>query len=401
MRNRMMLLVPCCVLITIPAVEQRTIGNREEVKRLDGSEIAAWKIDATVSRVMKAAEVPGVGLAILNDGKIVYLKGYGLRDKETNLPMTPQTVMSAASFTKVAFGDMVMQLVDQGKLNLDKPVYEYLPKPLPEYANYRDLAADVRYKKIVARMLLSHTSGFPNWRWFNEDRKLNIAFDPGSRYAYSGEGLMLLQLVVETITGKPLTELMQTRVFEPFGMARTSMVWQARFENDYANGYDEHGRSLGPQRREKADAAGSMLTTVQDFARFLQAVLESNGMRKETRQLMLSPQIAISSKHEFPTFSTETTDENKKIKLSYGLTWGLYWTPYGKVFFKEGHDDGHMNYAVCFEEKKNCVVMMTNSSNGEGIYEELLEKLQGNTYTPIEWEGFKPYNEVPKARTAP
>ena len=140
------------------------------------------------------------------------------------------------------------------------------------------------------------------------------------------------------------------------------MVWQSRFDSDFANGYDEYGRSLGPQRREKANAAGSMLTTVQDFARFLQAVLESKGMRKQTQELMLGPQIAISSKHQFPTFSTETTDENNKIKPSYGLTWGLFWTPYGKAFFKEGHDDGHMNYAVCFEDKRNCMVIMTNKT---------------------------------------
>jgi len=383
------------VLTAVPAMGQQTVVNQDQEKRLDGSAITAKQIDETMTRVMKAAEVPGVGLAILNGGKVLYLKGYGLRDKEKNLPMTPETVMSAASFSKVAFADLVMQLVDKGELNLDKPVYEYLPKPLPEYANYKDLATDDRYKKITARLLLSHTSGFPNWRWFNEDRKLNIAFEPGSRYAYSGEGIDLLQLVVETITKKPLQELMQEHVFAPFGMTRTSMVWQARFESDFANGYDEYGRSLGPQRREKADAAGSMLTTVRDFAKFLQAVLDSKGMRKQTQEQMLSPQITILSKHQFPTFSTETTEENRQIKLSYGLAWGLYWTPDGKAFFKEGHDDGHMNYAVCFEEKGTCLVLMTNSSNGEGIYKELLETLQNNAYTPIEWEGFTPYNQLP------
>jgi CubicO group peptidase (beta-lactamase class C family) len=128
-------------------------------------------------------------------------------------------------------------------------VCEYLPKPLPDYPNYRDLASDPRYKKITARMLLSHTSGFPNWWRFNDDRKLNIAFEPGSRYAYSGEGLVLLQLVVETLMGKPLVDLTQDRVFTPFGMSRSSIVWQSRYDSDFANGYDEFGRSLGPQRR--------------------------------------------------------------------------------------------------------------------------------------------------------
>jgi CubicO group peptidase (beta-lactamase class C family) len=236
--------------------------------------------------------------------------------------LTENSVMTAASFSKVAFAYMVMQLVDERILDLDKPVYEYLPKPLPEYPAYKDLADEVRYQRITARMLLSHTSGFPNWRWINEDRKLNISFEPGSKYAYSGEGIDLLQLVVETVTNKPLQDLMRTYVFEPFKMTRSGMVWESRFESDYANGYDEWGRSLGPERRPHADAAGSMQTTLGDFARFMQAVMQGEKLRKQTYELMLSPQIQILSKHEFPTLASETTEENKSIRLSYGLRLG-------------------------------------------------------------------------------
>jgi CubicO group peptidase (beta-lactamase class C family) len=365
------------------------------VRRLDGSSISAADIDTTVTRHSKAGEVTGTGIAILNDGKIAYLKAYGFRDKEKNLPLTPDSIMSAASFSKVAFGYLVMELVDEGLLDLDKPVYQYLPKPLPEYSNYTDLAEDPRYKRITARMLLSHTTGFPNWRWFEDDHKLKIHFEPGSRYAYSGEGIDLLQLVVETLTKKPLEELMQTHVFQPFGMTRTSMVWQDRFEDDYANGYDEYGRFLGPQKRTSADAAGSMKTTVGDFARFMVAVMQGKKLKKETLAQMLGPQIQILSKYEFPTLLTATTEDNKAIRLSYGLGWGLYWTPYGEAFFKEGHDEGWRNYTVCFEKQKTGIVIMTNSSNGEGIYKDLLETLLKDTFTPIEWEGFTPYEQLP------
>jgi CubicO group peptidase (beta-lactamase class C family) len=302
--------------------------------------------------------------------------------------------MSAASLTKVAFTYMVMQLVEEGVLILDKPVYQYLPKPLPEYDEYKDLAGDDRYKKITARMALDHTTGFPNWRWFEDDQKLKIHFEPGSQFAYSGEGLALLQLVVETITKKPLEELMRDRVFQPFGMTRTSMVWTSAFDSDYANGYDEQEKSLGPQKRKHAGAAGSMLTTPADFAQFMQAVLQGNGLSKKSKEEMLSPQLEIHSKHMFPPFSPETTEENKAIRLSMGLGWGLYWTPYGKAFFKGGHDDGWRNYTVCFDGTKIGILIMTNSSNGEGIYKELLETLQKNTYTPIEWERFTPYNQM-------
>jgi CubicO group peptidase (beta-lactamase class C family) len=370
-------------------------AQQSTIKRLDGSKLTSAEIDATVARLMHAAEVTGVGLAIFDQGKVVYAKAYGVRDKEKNLPLTEDSVMTAASFSKVAFAYMVMQLVDEKLLDLDKPVYQYLPKPLPEYPVYKDLANDARYKRITARMLLSHTSGFPNWRWFNDDRKLNINFEPGSRFAYSGEGINLLQLVVETITNKPLQDLMRTHVFEPLGMTRSSMVWENRFESDYANGYDEWGRSLGPERRPEANAAGSMQTTVADFARFMQAVLQGKNLTKQTRELMLSPQIQIFSKHEFPTLAGETTEENKPIRLSYGLAWGLYWTPHGKAFFKEGHDEGWRNYTVCFDDRKTGILIMTNSSNGEGIYKELLETLLKNTFTPIEWEGFTPYDKLP------
>jgi CubicO group peptidase (beta-lactamase class C family) len=342
---------------------------------------------------MKAANVTGVGIALFNNRTPVYMKAYGMRDTKRHLPLTSDSVMTAASLSKSTFAIMVMQLVEEKRLDLDKPVYEYLPKPLPQYPAYKDLAGDKRYKLITARMLLDHTSGFPNWRWLQSDRKLNINFQPGTRFAYTGEGIDLLQLVVETITKKPLGELMRERIFIPFGMTRTSMTWEPRFESNYANGYDEHGRSLGPQRRKKADAAGSMQTTLRDFSRLVEAAMQGRGLNKKMRAAMLSPQIRIFSKHEFPTLSTETTDQNRSIRLSYGLGWGLFWTPYGKVFFKEGHDDGWRHYVVCFDQAGKALLIMTNSSNGEGIYKELEETLLRNTFTPIEWEGFTPYNQ--------
>ena len=389
MHVRLLTMQLILVLAALPAAAQSA------VKRLDGSTISPAEIDANVARLMKAAEVTGAEIAIFNHGKVAYLKAYGLRDTEKNLPLTVDSVMTAASFTKVAFAYLVMQLVETGELELNKPVYQYFPKPLPEHSSYQDLAADPRYKKITARMLLSHTSGFPNFRWLNDDKKLNINFEPGSRYAYSGEGIELLQLVVETITHKSLQELMQAQVFQPLGMTRTSMVWEDRFESNYANGYDEYGRNIGPERRTTADAAGSMQTTPRDFAQFMLAMMNGKGLKAKTRDLMLSPQIQILARHQFPTMENTASDENKSIRLSYGLGWGLYWTPYGKAFFKEGHDVGWRNYTVCFDQSKTGLLIMTNSANGEGMFKELLETLLKNPYTPIEWEGYTPYDKLP------
>jgi CubicO group peptidase (beta-lactamase class C family) len=375
--------------LTIVIGSLSLFAQQLSVVRLDSSKISPSEIDTAVNRLMDEAHVTGAGIAIFNDAKVVYLKTYGLRDEEKHLPLTPDSVMTAASLTKAAFATMVVQLVHERIIALDKPVYEYLPKPLPEYPAYNDLADDPRYKQITMRMLLDHTSGFPNWRRFTDDKKLRIYFLPGSRFAYSGEGIALAQLVVESVTGKSVNQLMSEHIFQPLGMTRTSMVSEERLENDHAIGFDEQSKSLGLEHRDKANAAGSMQTTLRDYARFVQAVLRGAIPDRKSRNLMLSPQIQITSKHEFPSLSTETTTANRPIHLSYGLGWGLYWTPYGKVFFKEGHDEGWRHYVACFDRPKTGILVMTNSSNGEDIYSGLLEKVLRDTFTPLEWEGFK------------
>jgi CubicO group peptidase (beta-lactamase class C family) len=215
------------------------------------------------------------------------------------------------------------------------------------------------------------------------------------RVTYGSEGYNLLQLVVETVTKKSTEELMREVVFLPLGMTRTSMIWQHAFESDHANGYDEYGRSLGIQKRKIAQGAGSMLTTITDYARLTQAVLFGRGLRKKTRAQMLSAQIPIVSKFEFPPLLPDTTDEYKGIQLSYGLGVGLYYTPYGSAFFKEGHDEGWRTYIVCHQNQATCMVILTNSSNGEGIYSELLRELLGDTWNPIDWEVLTPYDKLP------
>jgi len=137
-----------------------------------------------------------------------------------------------------------------------------------------------------------------------------------------------------------------------------------------------------------------MQTTVRDYARLLQAILTGAIVDNTEREMMLSPQIQIHSKHEFPSLNTETTTENRAIRLSYGLGWGLYWTPYGRAFFKEGSDAGWRHYVVGFDGPKPAMLIMTNSSNGEDLYSGLLEQLLGDTFTPLEWEGFKPAESV-------
>jgi CubicO group peptidase (beta-lactamase class C family) len=364
------------------------------IKKLDGSRMSFVDIDAFVLPLMQAAQVPGLGIAVLNDRRIVYLKTFGERDRESHLPLTPDSVMTGASFTKTAFAYLALQLVDEGRLDLDRPIHMYLPNALPADAAYADLVNDERYRRITSRMLLSHTAGFPNLRVLNRG-KVNINFEPGSRYAYSGEGLRLLQQVIEAITGTPTRDLMRRRIFDRFGMRRTSMVWELAFESDFAYGYDERQQRVRFIRRQIADVAGSMQTTLSDYARFIEIVAQRKGVSRRMREAMLAPQIRIRSRRQFPTLSTETTDHNDAIRLSYGLGWGLFFAGPGRALFKEGHDDGWQHYAVVFDERGTGMVLMSNSSNAEGIFPALLERILANTYTPIEWEGYVPFDQRP------
>lgn len=359
-----------------------------------GGRIATSQIDATATQLMPVANVTGCGIAIFHGRKIAYLKAYGMRDAEKGLPLTPDSVMTSASLSKAAFATVVLRLVQEGVLDLNKPIYQYLPKPLPEYPTYADLAGDDRYKKLTLRILLSHTSGFPNWRAFEDDRKLKIHFEPGTRYAYSGEGIDLAQFVVETVTAKSLTALMEEQLFRPVRMTRTSMVWEPRFESDFANGYDEYGRSLGPEKRSSPAAAGSMQTTLRDYAVFVSALMRGKILNTRTFGKMQNAQISIHSAHQFPSLASETTSANDGIRLRYGLGWGLYFSPYGKAFFKEGHDEGWRHLALFFRNGSG-ILIMTNSSNGEGIFKPLMDAILGPTLFPFDWENYTPYNLLP------
>lgn len=383
----MPLLTRRSLLATLPG-----IANTPFVKRLDGSRLACSAIDEKIPALMRAAQIPGLAVAVLNGAELVYLRAFGLRDVERQLRLTPQTSMPGLSLTKSVFAYTVMQMAEEGLVHLDRPIDADLKQPLPEFEDYRDLQGDDRWKRFTPAMLLSHTSGLPNWRRFTLDQKLRILFEPGTQYSYSGEGIALLQFVIEQKLGKSMGPIIQERVFTPLGMNRTGMVWRPEFETDFAQGYDEAGKPLGRRKRSKPQTAGSMDSTVSDFALFAQAMLRQRGLRKKSWDRMLTPQVRIREKSQFPVPPKEKTTENDAIRLSYGLGWGVFFTPHGKAFFKEGHDDGWENHCVCFEKSRTAVLLMSNSANGDSVFKELLEYLIADRYTPWRWEGYIPYD---------
>jgi CubicO group peptidase (beta-lactamase class C family) len=138
---------------------------------------------------MDTLNIPGLSIAVINDSKVVYHQTFGYANLEKQLPVTDKTIFEGASLSKSVFAFFVMKFVEEGKLDLDKPLYEYLPYP--------EIAHDDRYKQITGRMVLSHRSGYPNWRENEEDDKLKIKLEPGTNYEYSGEGYQYLAMVLK------------------------------------------------------------------------------------------------------------------------------------------------------------------------------------------------------------
>lgn len=388
--------VPLAAALLVGAFTHSIAAPPEQsIRRLDGSTISTLDADAFAKKTLAEAHVTGAQIAVLDRGRLVWSAAYGLRRREPPLPMDRETTTWAASITKSVFSTYVMQLVERGEFNLDEPVARQLPKPLNEYEPYREKASEIvhdpRWLTVTPRMLLAHASGLANFAFIETDKKMHLHFLPGSQFLYSGEGFNLVQFVIEEKKGKPLDELMRDAIFAPLGMTRTAIVYQKEFEADVADRYDPEEKFRSQTQRFPAHAAGSMSTSAEDLARFASALFAGKIIKPSTRAAMLRPFIHIHSLHEFPSPNEGDGKEADAIGLAYGAGWGLLThTRFGPAFFKEGHGDGAENYMICFEKRQACMILLTNSDNGELAFRPLLETILGDTVTPWEWEGYTP-----------
>lgn len=392
------ILLPWLALSSLMSCQTPTIENT--IERLDGSTIRQDSLSIQFQKLMDAAKVPGMAISIFNEGKVVYQKTLGYQDYEKKLALNDSTNIYAGSLSKAVFGVLVLRLVEEGLLDLDQPLESYLPKKIYSYEpqarwhdDYSALKEDTLYHQVTARMCLAHTSGFPNWRWFESDQQLRITQQPGSRYLYSGEGFVYLQVVLEKMLGKGLEELAQEYVFQPLGMDDSSYEWKENYANNFAYGYTSD-RKAHPKDTDNEPRSGStMETTAIDYTRFLEAVLQKQLLQPETWKLFLEPQIRIRSTKQFGPLSQKDTTLFDEIGLSYGFGWGMVSSPYGKGVFKECHGDGFQHYSILFPEVGKGMLIMTNSDNGESIYQALLNIGLKDRYTPFKWEGWVPLAE--------
>ena len=285
------------ILLTTILITTFSLG--QIIKKIDGSTITVDSLNSKIEYLMKTANVSGVAVSVFNHNKPVFSKTFGLANVQKNIVFQQSSVMYGASFAKTVFAYIAMQFVQEKVIDLDKPLVEYLTKPWPEYKingwrkGYQDLKDDDRYKKITARMCLTHTTGFPNWRWFEADKKIKFKFDPGTRYSYSGEGLYLLQFVIEQVTGKDYDTISQERVFKPLAMTNTSQIWQARFDINICYGHNAKGEPYELMKWKEAISGGSMSITLEDFTKFYTALINRKGLSKKSFKEMTSSQIIV------------------------------------------------------------------------------------------------------------
>lgn len=327
---------------------------------------AITELERVIPTLMDNGGVTGMAVAITADTGLVWSRGFGLRNEETEELVTEHSVFEAASLSKPVFAYAVLQLVDQGIIDLDTPI--------PDYYEYDDIAHDDRHRLITPRMVLTHSPGFPNWR--PSGGQLTIDREPGSEFSYSGEGFVYLQLAVMELTGETLDQLAQRLVFEPLGMASSSYLWQEQFEEVVALPHGSEGEVLTKNKPQPGggNAAASLHTTAPDFARFMTAVMNGTGLSDSTAAAMLTPQIDV--------------DAN----LTWGLGIGLQDNDEGRALWHWGDNTGYKAYTITYPEHLIGVVWFTNSENGQSILEGMLAATVGGHHPALAWLDYEAYD---------
>lgn len=336
------------------AKEQPPAPVGPHLTKLDGTTVPFAELDETIPALLKEAEIPGLSIAVIDGADIVYSRVFGVKSLETNEPVEKDTLFEAASLTKCVLAYTALKLVDEGLLELDKPLHNYL--------QYKDIKHDERYKLITARIVLKHATGFPNWR--GRDGKLKINFTPGEKYSYSGEGFVFLQRVIEKITGKDLSEVMMEKVFTPLKMTRSTMILKDL--NRSAVGHDADMKAAKKYAYLGSNGAASLHATADDFARFLVAVANGAGLSEKMFTDMLTPQI-------------QTPDGDGA--LSWGLGIGLDKTADDLFFWHWGDNMVFKAYTVVSTAHKKGIIYFANSVNGLSIVRKLTDMTLGGTYS--------------------
>jgi CubicO group peptidase (beta-lactamase class C family) len=357
-------------LLTVPGLAQSGSSSGGS-DALDG---LAARLKKRLPQLIKVAGIPGMSIAVIRDGKVFWTGSFGVKSTKTNEPVTDGTIFEAASLTKPVAAYAIFKLVDAGKIDLDTPLNKYL-------GNNYDVGDDERLNLITARRVLSHTSGFPNWR--NRGSKtLPINFTPGEKFSYSGEGFVYLSKVAEKITGTEFGKFVKETVLAPLGMTKSSIDWEKEFYTTKVFNHDSLGVPRGQNAERGVNAAASLHTTATDYARFVIAVLEGKGLKPETRDLMIESHVKV--------------EKQKAPEIEWGLGWGLQIGAEGKSFWHWGDNGFNKSFVIAHDKKKDGVVFFTNSANGLSFLKEVLDESFAGSQSAAIWIDYERYDSPSK-----
>jgi CubicO group peptidase (beta-lactamase class C family) len=329
-------------------------------------------MEREIPRLMEAANVPGLSMAVIKEGQIFWNKAFGVRSRETSEPVDENTMFEAASLTKTVTAYAAMRLVERKELDLDRPLFEYFPDKV-----YPKLAKDERYKKITARLVLTHTTGLPNWG-------NRLMRDPGKQYAYSGEGFLYLGRTIEEISGMSLQDFAQKEIFDPLGMPHTSYVWKETYAANGACGHDRHGTVHALRKRTLPNGGASLLTTAKDYATFICALLNAQGLSAETIDRMTSSQVQV-------TVNRNTAELFENV--FWGLGWGVQPGNTGFGFWHWGDNGDLRAYTVTYKDRREGFVYFSNSNSGLAIAEAITSLIFDDPQYALDYLDYEKYDD--------
>ncbi|MFS4430908.1 serine hydrolase [Chryseobacterium sp. S90] len=302
--------------------------------------------DQSMQSWLKENKVPTLGLGIIEGGKLQQVKVFG--DTKQGIPAPVNAYFNVASLTKPVTTMVALRLISLGKWKLDEPLDTYWTDP--------DIINDPRHHKLTTRTVLTHQTGFPNWRWMNADKKLNFQFDPGTKYQYSGEGFEYLRKALEKKFGKSLDQLAKELIFQPLKMRNTNYIWdQNTDESRFVTGYNEKGNAYPIEKIKTANAADDLHTTIEDYGNFMISVMKGKNLKPEVFQEMIKKQVKV------------------KEDKYFGLGFEIYDLGNGEYALSHGGaDQGTRCIAIVLPNSGKGIVIFTNVDDGYKVYEKLV-----------------------------
>lgn len=308
--------------------------------------------DSQLLKLLQQHKIPSISIGYIENGTITQLKTIGIQKDTT--PVSVQSIYNVASLTKPISALIALKLIDKGDLQLDEPLSSYFIDP--------DIKGHPYLNKLTTRHILSQQSGFPNWRYFTESNKLTFEFEPGTKFQYSGEGFEYLRKAIENKLKKPFEQIADEFLFTPLRMNNTFFNWASDIdESMYAVEHDEDGNPIKYKKYETVNAAANLLTTANDYSKFLIHIMNGAGLSEKLYSEFLTPQVN----------QKKGIDRNLGMQLLPDLPNDEF------ILMHTGGDYGIKAIAIALPNSKRGIVLFSNSENGMVLWKKIITEYFG------------------------